>query len=101
VGVTSLRDILAWFGPPEYIIDGTQTIPETHPAFFPGVQIPTRVLSSREGEVLLVYTKVTTEDATAHASGYSQRRQAEHPNDVMIFVRKADYKVAGVILPKG
>lgn len=64
-GITTLSEVLGWFGPPDKIIDGTQTIPEPIPP--PGFSdvsdsriektVPTRVLTAPEGMVILVYVE--------------------------------------------
>ncbi|MCI0560201.1 MAG: hypothetical protein MN733_17065 [Nitrososphaera sp.] len=64
-GVTTLSEVLGWFGPPDKIIDGTQSMPEPIPP--PGFSdvsersiektVPTRVLTAPEGMVILVYVE--------------------------------------------
>ena len=104
VGRTGLREILEWFGPPDYIIDGTQNIPEHTPQLSIQTSQGTRTLSSRSNEVLLIYTagervQSTVVGATLWGT-YDEERQVLRPHEVMIIVRKDDYKVTGVITPK-
>lgn len=59
-GVTTLSEVLDWFGPPDYIIDGTkrmlEPIPPPYFLFHPiETSVPTRVLTAPEGTVILVY----------------------------------------------
>ena len=67
-GVTTLKEVLAWFGPPDFIIDGTQRMPDTRSMgaayganpvsptlFFGTTPIRPRLLTSPEGTVILIY----------------------------------------------
>jgi hypothetical protein len=96
-GVTDLRDILEWFGPPDHIIDGTQEIIDEQGGATPGLQFATRTLSAPEGAVILLYSNLRREDSVVHAStpaGVAGKHQyAARANEMMIFVRKGDHKV--------
>lgn len=102
VGETGLRDILEWFGPPSQIVDGTQTIADPEAPITPAGKLATRTLSSRSGEVLLLYwtPHIVHSSDTLRLSHftYSREREALRANEVMIVVRKSDYKVMGVMV---
>jgi hypothetical protein len=65
-GITSLKEVLSWFGPPDFIIDGTQRIPNAEaivtaygsklwPIIPWSNAIKPRSLTSPEGTVLCIY----------------------------------------------
>jgi hypothetical protein len=82
-GETTLDELLTWFGPPDYIIDGKQKLvdyvsvfagycvagPAPYAAM--GDRITNRVLEAREGEVILVYLYVRMEVDVSISSGYA------------------------------
>ncbi len=100
-GETGLREILEWFGPPNQIVDGTQTILDPEHLTTSWGAIKTRTLSSRDGEVLLLYG--TRHQAhswdTSHLGPltYRKERHALRANEVMIVLRKHDHTVIGVM----
>jgi hypothetical protein len=102
VSETGLRDILEWFGPPTQIVDGTQTILDVQASVTPTGQLATRTLSSRSGEVLLLYwtPHIVHSSDTLYLEHftYTREREALRANEVMIVVRKSDYKVMGVMV---
>ena len=105
VGETGLRDILEWFGPPSQIVDGTQTVPDPEAPMTPAGKLATRTLSSRSGEVLLLYwtPHLVHSSDTLRLSHFTYRREREalRANEVMIVVRKSDYRVMGVMVGEG
>jgi hypothetical protein len=102
VGETGLRDILEWFGPPTQIVDGTRTIWDLESPITPTGQLATRTLSSRNGEVLLLYWTphivYSSDTLDLDYFTHTREREALRANEVMIVVRKSDYKVMGVMI---
>lgn len=102
-GVTDLRAILEWFGPPEQIIDGTQEILDDQARLMPGVPIATRTLSAPEGAVILLYSNQRRADSSMVMTGTpvgaaGKDRYTVHSNEMMIFIRKRDHKVVNVLV---
>ncbi len=102
VGVTDLRDILEWFGPPDFIIDGTQEILDRQGGLAAGLQLPTRTLSAPEGTVILLYTVNLrmddwSVDVTHPFATVEKRRYGVRGNELMIFVRKRDHMVLNAL----
>jgi hypothetical protein len=103
VGVTDLRAILEWFGPPEQIIDGTREILDEQARMTFNVPIATRTLSAPDGAVILLYPNQRQADASmvVAASPFgavSKDRYALRSNEMMIFIRKRDHKVLNVLV---
>lgn len=102
--VTELRDVLTWFGPPEQIIDGTQEILDQQAMMVSlGAPMSTRTLSAPDGAVILLYrnqqrTTSSTVMATTPVGTHGKSKYSVRSNEMMIFVRKADYKVLDVLV---
>lgn len=97
-GVTDLRDILEWFGPPDFIVDGTQEIYDQKGGVMSGLHFPTRTLSAPEGTVIFLYSSnLRHEDLFMQMSipvvTVDKYQYSVRANELMIFVRKRDYKV--------
>jgi len=97
-GVTDLRDILEWFGPPDLIIDGTQEIFDQQSGFQSSAQLPTRTLTAHEGTVVLLYTlNLRWEDSSVKVGHpiitVDERQLGARANELMIILRKRDHKV--------
>lgn len=102
-GVTALRDILEWFGPPDFIIDGTQEIYDLQSGLVTGLQVPTRTLSAPEGTVILLYlSNLQHEDSFVEMSvpiiTVDNYQYSVRANEIMIFVRKHDRKVLNAFI---
>lgn len=115
--VTSLAEVLAWFGPPDYVIDGTRRMIDEE-AFFAtqtsqgfegrpptkGDPIPTRVLKAPDGMVILIYSNPEEKGWTGAA--YSITGQTEpvleesvtsaRSNELFIFLSKKNRTVVTV-----
>lgn len=87
-GATHLAQILEWFGPPDYIIDGTQQMPDVSS----GMQ-GTRTLTAPEGTVILIYTNMTHECWGVGSPGGVIQEVAFLPNELAIILSKNDHTV--------
>ncbi|MCI0557021.1 MAG: hypothetical protein MN733_00885 [Nitrososphaera sp.] len=109
-GVTTFSEVLSWFGPPDKIIDGTQSMPEPIP--LPGYSelsersiektVPTRVLTAPEGMVILVYVERAGHNhysagtpIVLPVSGIRVEK-GYHENELLIYVSKKEKVVTQV-----
>ncbi|MGH8065517.1 MAG: hypothetical protein ACRERE_09815 [Candidatus Entotheonellia bacterium] len=109
-GVTTLKDVLAWFGPPDFIIDGTQRIPDTRsmgaayganpvsPTLFFGTNpIRPRFLTSPEGTVILIYICAELSNRFVLAGGAGTGGQEiSEADELFIFISKDSLTVTDV-----
>ena len=109
-GVTTLKEVLAWFGPPDFIIDGTQHIPNARTMgaaysanpvgmYLFGIDpIKPRLLTSPEGTVILIYTSVDVSNRADVVLAVGGGGQKAGENEVFIFVSKDTLIVMDVAL---
>lgn len=106
-GITTFSEILEWFGPPDYIIDGTQRMVDEAariPGDSPYKPIPTRTLTSPEGMVILIYSNATIKTGGGSFGGVTgfvraerMQLQTEHDlNEIFIYLSKKDRVVMEV-----
>jgi len=107
-GATTLGEILTWFGPPDFIIDGSQRIVDTQsliagysakPNQYP---IPTRTLASPEGMVILIYIHKKIEAvgktfSLIHTSAIYKGKAIMHSKELFIFLSKKDLTVVEIV----
>ena len=107
LGKTNFSEILERFGPPDYIIDGTQKILDTEAAFGGGGlsyiynPIPTRTLISPDGMVILIYKRNEWEiKEKVRAFFYmeiTEMHNEVHSDEIFIYISKKDRTVVTVV----
>lgn len=110
-GITTMSEILQWFGPPDYVIDGRQVmldeagfLAETPMDFKASRQpprvVPVRPVRAPEGTLIFVYSTVQARSGrTTAASGLlAQESTSARPGEVFIFLSKDTRKVADVAI---
>jgi hypothetical protein len=99
-GVTSFSELLGWFGPPGYIVDGTQTLLDLSAmaAYSPGDPEVERTLSSPEGQVILIYQYVAQ---TVTYVGSKQSPAELSSQEMLIYLDKSSHLVVSVIKGEG
>ncbi len=105
-GTTTFSEILEWFGPPDYIIDGTQQIYDTVSATG-GPEIPTRVFTAPPGMVICIYVRSRYQGSGAVSmvpimglDGASYRFSAR-ANELFVYISKQDRRVIEFIVGSG
>jgi hypothetical protein len=105
-GVTTMAEILQWFGPPDYVVDGRQTVID-EPAFLaetpmdfkashrPLRPVPMRALRAPEGSVILIYSAVEAQSGRAIAASglLAQESTQARAGEVFIFLSKETRKI--------
>ena len=101
-GITKFSDILEWFGPPDFIIDGTQQIVdfERSSGMVYG-SISTRTLTAPDEMVILIYTLSSTQEiaitGVAVGAAVIHVENEIRPNEAFIFLSKKDHTVLSVV----
>ena len=96
-GVTTFSEILAWLGPPDFIIDGTQRmVDEAAPISDLSAPVATRTLASPDGEVILIYSNPSMVGrdtfAVVGVDAYD-RHLGARPYEVFIYLSKKELMV--------
>lgn len=97
VGQTQLQEVLERLGPPEYIIDGQQTLAACHPAAYLGEAIPTRTLAAPEDAVILLYVSTKADVGGVHGALVGHGYEKTQASEVMVYISKRDYCVQRVV----
>lgn len=110
---TTFTEILAWLAPPDYIIDGTQRIPEALPVpytstsdyyrFANAAYIPTRSLTAPEGTVILIYQQVHIGGLylTEIYNPIQREDIAYQDNELFVYISKNNHTVIAVAAKGG
>lgn len=107
-GATTFREVLTWFGPPDYIIDGTKSVLDEAKFWaemptigsLPLRSIPTRPLRAPSGSVILIYNSQSREGTSGILAGgvveVQQDFSSARPGEVFVLISKADRTVVAV-----
>lgn len=105
-GETTFSEILDWFGPPHFVIDGTQEMLDVEAVMAsksPWIGfLPTRTLTAPEGMVILVYQYYDVEigiKAIAMGVGTSVHiNQKMKDGEIFIYLSKTDRVVEEIVV---
>ena len=96
-GRTTFYEVLDLLGPPDSIIDGKQEISAN--TMTASMKVPTRVLTSPAGEVILLYSGMQAEGAMSGNMFDYQYSSADRPVELMVYVSKRSRLVTSVAGP--
>ena len=102
-GHTTFSEVLQRLGPPDYIIDGRQEIPDPDwSSVQTGETVPTRTITAPAGQVILLYlvdfdTRYSRLMGTIGPVQLQQARWAIRPSEFFVFVSKQDRRVVDLV----
>jgi len=110
--VTTMTEIFDSFGPPDFIIDGTQRVVDTESVLYQYKlqTLPTRVVTAPQGTVILIYAGGEGSFTGGYVPGPRQEptkpdlaieyaRTAQRSDELWIFISKEDKTVMSIARP--
>lgn len=107
-GTTTVREVMSWFGPPDYVIDGSRSMIDEAkfwadmPTFgkMPRRSVPTRPLLAPGDTLILIYSTSSGEVTAGRLAGgliaVDQDWRRARPGEVFVLISKLEHVVLAV-----